>query len=220
MYEQAGEYMKKALCISPHNLYYLLNAGCIYQKKHDYNAAVEYFQKALTYAVTPEAAVNLGHAYYLMGMYDKAAGALSEALLRYGAIPRYAERIYYILALSYMDSKDYKSAGHNLKNARALNPGNPDYALNLGLTLIFDGKTAEAEVVFGDYLKKDFNELIAYNLAGLYYGERRFFDALVILNKLKKDAEEKSSGAEIENNRIYRRVIDLIKAINRQKNSK
>jgi tetratricopeptide (TPR) repeat protein len=220
MYDHAAGYMKKALDIAPHNLYYLLNSGCIYQKKHDYAAAVEYFQKALTYASTPEATVNLGHAYYLMGMHDKAAAALSEALLRYGALPRYAERIYYLLGLSYMDSKNYKSAGLNLKNARALNPGNPDYALNLGLTLIFEGKTAEAEILFGDYLKKDFNALIAYNLAGLYYGERRFFDALIILNKLKGDAEEKSGAVEVENNRLYRRTIDLINAINYQKNSK
>lgn len=220
MYNHAAEYMKKALAIAPHNLYYLLNSGCIYQKKQDYSTAIEYFQKALTYASTPEAAVNLGHAYYLMGMHDKAAAALSEALLRYGALPRYAERIYYILGLSYMDSKNYKSAAQNLKNARALNPDNSDYALNLGLTLIFEGKTSEAEILFGEYLKKDFNDLIAYNLAGLYYGERRFFDALIILNKLKKDAEEKTDAGEVENNRLYRRTLDLINAVNRQKNSK
>ncbi len=192
MYDEALEYMHRALALSPHDSYYLLNAGCAYQKKKDYGRAVEYFQKALSYASTPEAVINLGHAYYLMGLYEKAAQILKTALIDYGGNRYYSERIYYILGLSFLDSKNYKSAIYNFEAARALSPGNTDYALNLGLSMIFDGKTDEAVIVFGGFLKEKFDDLIAYNLAGLYYEERRYSDALLLLERIVKNVNEKS----------------------------
>ena len=217
MYDHAVQYMNKALELSPHNVYYLLNAGCAYQKKEDFRTAVDYFQRALSFAGTPEALINLGHAYYLMGIFDKAETTLADALARYGGKPHYAERIYYLTGLAQTDSKKYESAAENFRRARALDVRNPDYALNLGLSLIFAHKTAEAELIFGEFLKGGFNELIAYNLGGLYYNEKRFSDALVVLNEARGAIEKKLSGGALENDRLYRQTVTLINDARGQK---
>lgn len=210
MYGHALEYMLRALELSPHDVYFLLNAGCALHKKGDFAKAVEYFQRALAFASTPESLINLGHSYYLMGVYEKAEAAFADALAKYGSRPVYAERIYYLTGLAQTDSKKYPAAIENFRRALALNPDNPDYSLNLGLALIFGGRTAEAELVLGGRLKKGFSELIAYNLGGLYLNEKRYADALVVLNETKASLEKKSTASELENDSLYRRTVELI----------
>ncbi|HOT74279.1 MAG TPA: O-antigen ligase family protein [Candidatus Wallbacteria bacterium] len=218
MYDYALNYTLKALEISPNDIYYLLNAGSACQKLGKYESAVEYFQKALSYASTPEAVINLGHSYYLMGIYDKAEAVLSDALARYGANAFFSKRIYYLLGLCFLDSKKYGPAIANLKNARAMDLKNRDYVLNLGLAYIMSANTAEAEILFGDFLREDFSDLIAYNLGGLYYGEKRFSDALVVLNKVKAGLESGRGREALENDRLYKATIGLINDIKNQIN--
>jgi len=218
MYDYALNHTLKALEISPNDIYYLLNAGSACQKLGKYESAVEYFQKALSYASTPEAVINLGHSYYLMGIYDKAEAVLSDALAKYGANNYFSQRIYYLLGLCFLDSKKYGPAIANLKNARAIDLKNQDYALNLGLAYIMSSRTAEAEILFGEFLREDFSDLIAYNLGGLYYGEKRFSDALVVLNKVRDGLEAGRSREALENDRLYKAAVSLINDIKNQIN--
>jgi tetratricopeptide (TPR) repeat protein len=214
MYGEALEYLKKALELSPTDIFYLLNAGCAEQRLKNYDSALSYFQKALSYAVTPEAYINVGHVYLLMNMPDKGAAILGEALNKFGRLnPRYSERINYLTGLCMGEMKKFDEGVKYLARAREMTPRNPDYSLNIGLFQIYSGKTAEAELTFKKQLEIDFSGIIAYNLANLYYNSGRFGDSLMILEQLKKNLET-SGGQE---NRLYEETLRLIKLARERK---
>ncbi len=214
MYGEALEYLKKAIEMSPNDIYYLLNAGCAEQRLKNYESALSYFQKALSYAVTPEAYINVGHVYLLMNMPDKGAGILGDALNRFGQLnPRYLERINYLMGLCMGEMGKYGEGISYLSRARAVTPRNPDYSLNIGLFQIYSGKTAEAELTFKKQLEIDFSGIVAYNLANLYFNSFRFDDAIMTLEQVKKSLEV-SGGRE---NRLYEETLHLIKLAKQHK---
>ncbi|HNY11736.1 MAG TPA: tetratricopeptide repeat protein [Candidatus Wallbacteria bacterium] len=208
MYKDALEYLKKALELSPNDIYYLLNAGCAEQRLKNYDGALSYFQKALSYAVTPEAYINVGHVYLLMNMPDKGAGILGDALNKFGALsPKYSERINYLIGLCMGEMGKFEEGISYLARARSIAPRNPDYSLNIGLFQIYSGKTLEAELTFKKQLEIDFSGIVAYNLANLYYNSSRFGDAVMILEQVRKKME---ASGELEN-RLYEETMRLIK---------
>ncbi|MEZ7890380.1 MAG: O-antigen ligase family protein [Candidatus Wallbacteria bacterium] len=212
IYDKALEFLKMALEISPDDMYFLLNAGCAEQCLKNYGSALNYFQKAIKLASTPEAYVNLGHVYLLMNMPDFSLNILREAMNKFNPKPEIAEKIYFISGLSYGEKKEYETAAVYIKKAINIGGNKRDYAINLGIFQIFSGKTSEAEVTLKNLLKNDFDELAAYNLSNLYFNSGSTGKAYDILIKIKARLESENSTNSplyIETNRLIKSCLEL-----------
>lgn len=206
MYPEALDYLKKALAISPTDIYYLLNAGCAEQRMRNFDSALAYFRRAQSFASTPEALVNTGHVYLLMNMPESGAAVLYDAVGRYGRDGKYAPKIHFLLGLCLGESKKYAEAVSQIKQALEFHPDNNEYLINMGLYQIFDGRTAEAELTLRKAISRDFDALAAYNLANLYFNSSRPKDALILLARIKSFLEEKGGAG----GRLYSETLGLI----------
>src|SRR5258708_272833 len=100
--------------------------------------AIQLFEKAL--AANPQSAdsrFNLALAYFHNRQFDDSIRVLT-------VVKRLRAEDYALLGASYRAKGNFDTAAVNMRKAVTMQPGNSDFAYDLGLTLIDAGKPAEA----------------------------------------------------------------------------
>lgn len=115
-YEDAVNYLNRAISIDPDYSEALNNLGVVYVRMEKWDRAIRYFKRALEnqiYLSPDKAYSNLGYAYYKKGDYVNAENTLKKAISRYSNFPQH----FYILGLVYMKTGKTRAAIDEFNNA-------------------------------------------------------------------------------------------------------
>ncbi|MEW6571050.1 MAG: tetratricopeptide repeat protein [Nitrospirota bacterium] len=120
-YPMAINHFKEALRIDQNFSEASNNLGNAYAKTGEYDKAIEFYKKATSNPLYPNAALalnNLAMVYYRLSKYDEAISTFKEALKRHSDF----HQPYYGLALSYNAKGQYGDASLAISRAIELDP--------------------------------------------------------------------------------------------------
>ncbi len=138
---------KKAIWMNPKYSEALNNLGALYLVKGKYDAAIKYFEMALSnpfYSKPFTALTNMGWAWYKKGDAKKAKEYLLKAL-NYN--PRYS-KAYYYLGIIALEEGNLEEAKFYLKRAARFDPNDMESRYMLGEVLFQMGETEKARKVW------------------------------------------------------------------------
>ena len=204
-YEEAINYMNKAIAIHPDSAVYYDNLSLAYQAMKNYSESRKNLEKALSLDPGNAGYINsIGLSYYYEKNYPRAIEFYNKAV----EIDQ-TETYYDNLGLAYEEMNDYKNARSNYEKALAIS-SRKDYFLNLiGLMYYYDDHMPDAIIHYKkaiDFNNKDAvywsNLALAYHVAGnLVEAEKAAIKAAAIdgsevyqtrLADIKKLAKEKA----------------------------
>ena len=125
--------------------------GLVWNRKSEYDLAIEHFQKAL--GAQPKSVPvlrSLGESYQMKGQDAKAIAVLEKAL----KIDHQDVSLLFHLAFSYQNLKEYEKAIRLYERLVAMNAANMQVFYNLGVSYGKEGKLALAHYNFGIYFKR------------------------------------------------------------------
>jgi len=147
-------YLNKSLNLFPEDYFAWENVGTIYMLKDNFEKAIIYFKKALSYRINAkDALMNLGKSYYNLGDYDS---SLYYCTLYDRYYPRDVE-LFILIAEIFKAKNDLPQALQVLNKALQIRPGDPDI-----MAMVDELKSGQSA---GAYTK-EFNLAIKYAQMG------------------------------------------------------
>jgi tetratricopeptide (TPR) repeat protein len=178
--DRAVKYIKKAIAIKPHTLYFR-NLGAIFGKQGKHDEAIEMYKKAIT--LNP----NYADAYYNLGVTLQEIGKRDDAIRMFEKAivlnPNYADS-YNNLGVIFQEVGKMDEAIAMFTKVIALNPSYADAYNNLGVALKEAGNISEAIPMFAKAIDLNPHSGDAYNNVGMVFsGMGKIEDAILMYDK-------------------------------------
>jgi Tfp pilus assembly protein PilF len=141
--DEAIDYYERALEVDPEYSEALNNLGVVYADREEWDKAVDYFSRTLDNPMHSTPAwtySNLGYAYYRKGMYNEAASAIEESLIRNPVFLH----AHYVYGLVHSATGNDSAAIENFKRAIGIQPAYMDAHWEIARIYMRQGLNAKA----------------------------------------------------------------------------
>jgi len=184
--EKATQYYEKALKLGvkiQDNLTLGVNLADCYQMKKKYKEADKIYKQIRVKDERDYPYQGSGDMYFWTSRFKKALSCYRKLIALHGDNPH----AYNWIARTLKELKDLDGTIRNLQKAIQLDPENPMYKFNLGLTYEMSNRLQEAQRIFENLKQNGFySGSVCYHLGWIYFSQEMYANAKLAFLEAKK----------------------------------